>query len=275
MRERVCIVDFDLDSPGIGTLLSADESGLTASWGLVDFLLERDFQPPFEDYWHRCDRVSAEGEIRVMPAGRLDDRYADKLARVDLEEVPSSKESGLRQLLMKIKDSLSPDWILLDARTGISETAGQLLSGIAHLNVLLGSTQEQSWLGLDRVLDRLGKDRVLRNQTQGEVLLIHAMVSADAEIGALARERFSAKAEHAFDERFYAESPDDGDERSDIWTVDDRESTDAPHVSWPVTYESRLSNFGDITVIADLLCTPPYAEIAEQIANRFIPEEQT
>ena len=38
--ERVCVLDLDLDSPGVGGLLAADAKGLTARWGVVDFLLE-------------------------------------------------------------------------------------------------------------------------------------------------------------------------------------------------------------------------------------------
>lgn len=269
--ERVCVVDMDLDSPGVGRLLSADREGLTAPWGVVDFLLEHRLPDvPFNDYWHRCDRVAETGEIRVMPSGRLDEEFADKLARVDLEEAPSAHESGLWQLLQRTRDELKPDWILLDARTGISEPAGQLLSGVAHLHVLLGTFQEQSWQGLDRVLDRLGKDRILVGQSQAEVLLVQAMVPV-AEPGRWAKEAFAGRAEETFEERYYA----DIDSDSDIfWTVDDKQGVDAPHVPVPVEYEARLASFSDIEDVVDALVSGAYAETGVRIANRFVKGER-
>lgn len=271
--ERVCVVDFDLDSPGAGRLLSADAQGLTARWGVVDLLLERWLtDAPLTDYFHRCDRVAGAGEIVVFPAGNLDGEYADKLARIDLEEAPQAHDSGLWNLLARVREELKPQWILLDARTGISEPAGQLLSGIAHLHVLLGTSQEQSWQGLNLVLDRLGKQRVLAERPQAELLLVQAMVPT-GEPGKSAKEAFYARAEEEFETRYYAAEEGDADDR--FWTLSDKGSQDAPHASMPVEYDNRLASFGDITDIVDALCVGPYPPIVERIVSRFLTEPDT
>jgi hypothetical protein len=80
--------------------------------------------------------VAGDGEIVVFPVGQLNSSYPDKLARVDLEEAPPVVSGGIAKLLQRINLELRPNWILLDARTGISESAGILLSGMAHLHVL-------------------------------------------------------------------------------------------------------------------------------------------
>lgn len=273
--ERVCIVDFDLDSPGVGRLLSADAQGLTARWGVVDFLLERSLPDvPLADYFHRCDRVAGAGEIVVFPAGNLDGEYADKLARIDLEEAPEAHDSGLWKLLARVRDELKPQWILLDARTGISEPAGQLLSGIAHLHVLLGTPQNQSWQGLNLVLDRLGKERVLAERPQAEVLLVQAMVPL-GEPGKEAKKTFAARAEAEFDDRYYAAEEGDADIDNRFWTLGDKGSQDAPHAPMPVEYDSKLASFGDIAEVADPLCSGVYSPIAERIVSRFLTEPET
>ncbi len=273
MGERVCVLDFDLDSPGIGRLLSADPEGMTARWGVVDFLLERSpTEAPLADYFHRCDRVAGAGEIVAFPSGYMDEGYADKLAGVDLEEAPEAHESGLWKLLHRIRDELKPQWILLDARTGISEPAGQLLSGIAHLHVLLGTTHDQSWQGLNRVLDRLGKERGLADSPQAEVLLVQAMVPS-GETGKVAKEKFVARAEEEFDKRYYLVADEADPDR--FWTLDDKDSQDAPHASMPVDYDSRLASFGDIAEVADALCGGPYPPIVERIVSRFLTEPET
>ncbi len=268
--QRVCVIDMDLDSPGAGRLLAADRDGLTASWGVVDFLLEHRMPNlRFDDYWHRCDRVSSGGEIRVMPSGKLDAQFPDKLGRVDLEEAPSAHASGLWQLLERTRAELNPDWILLDARTGISEPAGQLLSGIAHLHVLLGTVQAQSWQGLGLVLDRLGGDRVRAGEPQADLVLVQAMVPA-GEPGKWATENFAGTAETAFEDRYYADTEDDPDK---FWIVDDKQSRDAPHVALPIDYDARLASFSDVADVADALTAGAYAQIGERIANRFVKEE--
>lgn len=270
--ERVCVLDLDLDSPGVGRLLAADSEGLTAQWGIVDFLLEQsDGGATLSDYYHRCDRVADAGQIVVFPAGQMNTAYPDKLARVDMEEAPPAGSSGLARLLHRVRDELKPRWILLDARTGISESAGRLLSGIAHLHVLLGTTQDQSWQGLNIVLDRLGKERVLAGRPQAEVILVQAMVPP-GEAGKLAREVFLARAEQEFTDRYYAEAGADDEDTALLWSTRDMDSLDAPHVAVPVDYEAKLAGFGDITEVAEPLCAGSYALIAERITGRFARE---
>ena len=271
--ERVCVVDFDLDSPGVGRLLAADAKGLTARWGVVDFLLEHPMgDVPLADYYHRCDRVAGAGEVVVFPAGSLDEAYADKLARADMDEAPAARESGLGKLLHRVRDELKPQWILLDARTGISESAGQLLAGIAHLHVLLGTAQDQSWQGLNLVLDRLGKERVVADRAQAEVILVQALVPP-GEAGTLARGAFLARAEREFSERYYAEASENRDEDK-LWDTRDLDSLDAPHVPVPVDYDAKLASFGDIAEVAEALCAGSYSTIAERIAGRFATETE-
>jgi hypothetical protein len=253
-------------------LLAADEKGLTAQWGVVDFLIEQSaVNPPLSDYYHRCDRVAGVGEIVVFPAGGMKEGYTDKLVRVDMEEKPPARESGIARLLQSVRDELKPHWILLDARTGISESAGRLLSGIAHLHVLLGTTHDQSWQGLNIVLDRLGKERVLASRSQAEAILVQAMVPP-GEAGKAAREVFLDRAELEFTDRYYAEGGAGDEGTSTLWNTGDIDSLDAPHVAVPVDYDAKLASFGDIAEVAETLCTGPYTLIAERIMGRFAKE---
>jgi len=274
LKERVVVVDFDLDAPGVGLLLAADEEGRTASWGTVDFLLERESPSPLSDYYHPCRRstVVGPGELLVFPAGHLDRQYPGKLARVDLEPSQGSDApNAIGLLLGAIREELAPDWILLDARTGISEPAGALLSGLAHLHVLFGTPSEQSWQGLCVVIDRLGARRVARGLPQGDCLLVQAMVPADTETAKRARESFATRAADEFSERYFAESTLEEDR---LWDTSDLDTEDAPHVPVPLSYDLKLAHFRDIAEVADLLAEgPEYLRLAERIAARF--EEPT
>ena len=86
MGEKVTVIDFDLDAPGIGVLLAADSKGTTAPWGVLDYMLERPYgKVVLGDYVHACRReeVTGSGEIKVIPAGQMDERFPSKLSRID------------------------------------------------------------------------------------------------------------------------------------------------------------------------------------------------
>jgi uncharacterized protein YeaO (DUF488 family) len=270
LGERVAVLDFDLDAPGVGVLLAADERGTIAQWGVVDFLLERDSSVPLSDYYHPCRRadVVGKGELMVFPAGRVDSLYPGKLARVDFE-LPREPEgvSAIQLLLEAIRKELSPDWILLDARTGLSEPSGALLSGLGHLHLLFGTPSDQSWQGLRVVIERLGPRGAARDLPQADCILVQAMVPNDAETGKRARELFKTQARDEFSERYYTDSPAD-DER--FWDLGDLDTKDAPHVPIPLSYEAKLAHFSDIADVAELLVEgSEYRVLAERIKERF------
>lgn len=271
--DRVCVVDFDLDAPGIGRLLAADDKGAASPWGVVDFLVEcGQGELPLADYHHSCGRVAGAGQITVFPAGKLDANYSDKLARIDLEERPAARGSALTRLLEGIRTEVAPRWILLDARTGVSEPAGQLLSGIAHLHVLFGTTSEQSWQGLSTVVDRLGRQRILDGRSQAEVVLVQAMVPRSTEAARRAEEAFATRAQGVFTDLYYAEAPDDPTDEG-FWDVRDLESEDAPHAPVTLAYDEKLADIRDIADVADPLCeTKEYVTLAARIATRFEKE---
>ena len=92
------------------------KSGTTASWGVLDYLLERPYDSvDLRDYYHACRQsaVTQSGEILVFPAGRLNGDYLGKLARVDFEMPVGDTTGPLVQLLHQVRDELQPDWILL------------------------------------------------------------------------------------------------------------------------------------------------------------------
>lgn len=268
--ERVCVLDFDLDSPGVGLLLNHDGEGGTAQWGVVDFLIEHATASlQLSDYYHHCNRVAGDGEIVVFPAGIVNESYVSKLARIDFDEDAGAAESGINALLHRVRDELRPQWILIDSRTGISESAGQLLSGIAHLHVLLGTVQEQSWRGLGVLLDHVGKRRVLADREQAEVVLVQALVPA-GEAGKLARLSFQARSESEFTERYYLEAGQEGGDS--LWDTGDIDSLDAPHVPIALEYDARLAAFDDVSEVADILCGIPYSNLGERLVGRFVRE---
>jgi cellulose biosynthesis protein BcsQ len=276
--ERVCVVDFDLDAPGIGVLLSADEQGTASPWGVLDYLLERPRgEVELHDYYHICRRetVTRSGEIYVFPAGKANSGYLGKLARIDFElPVDSDEPHPLVLLLRQIQEELSPDWILIDARAGLSEPAGLLLGGIAHMYVIFGTSSEQSWQGLRLVLGRLGAERVLKDEPQLDCQLVQAMVPEDLKAAKATKADFADRAKDEFASNYYAEDPVDPDEDRK-WYVRDLDDDYAPHVPAAISYQPWLAHFDIIDEIADkLIESKEHKILNERIIMRFSKDEE-
>lgn len=275
MGEKVVVVDFDLDAPGIGVLLAADKNGTTASWGVLDYLLERPYgKVDLEDYVHACRReeVTGSGEIVVIPAGRMDERYPSKLSRIDFElPQKDQKPHPFLLLLGQVRDELKPDWLLVDARAGLSEAAGLLLGGLAHMYVVFGTSSEQSWQGIRLILRRLGYQRVQEGESQLEILLVQAMITDVSEVAKSAIKSFMDRARDEFAQYYYSENPEnEDDEDEDFWYVRDLDDPYAPHVPVAIRYQQFLAHFDVIDDVADRLTeSPGYPDLAERIASRF------
>ena len=272
--ERVAVVDADLDAPGVGSLLAGRDS-VVASSGIVDYLLERrvggdENVLDIGDYHHRhvTDSAASAGDIFVFPAGTFDGRYVEKLARIDYGVPPDGSEHPFVSLLTQIRRDLEPDWVLVDARSGFGDVSGFLTGGLCHVHILFGTLAEASWRGLEHMLDRIGGDRVRAGRPQAQCVLVAAMVprTVERQFAGLV-ERFTDRARDVFSEHYYADPAIDSPDK--CWTLDDLESTDAPHVPAVLPYEGRLTTFRDLNEIVEpiLLGGEPYQELTGRLRN--------
>lgn len=277
--EEVLVVDLDLGAPGVGALLAPESPVPQARWGVVDYLLEQPVLSaaglPIDlaDYYHICARrgVAEQGVIRVIPAGFLDRNYLGKLARLDMEP-PQDAETGhpLANLLRQVREELKPDWILLDSRAGLSEAAGFALGGVAHLNILFGTTSEQSWQGLAIAIEQLGAKRLRLKQPQAPCLLVQGMAPDIGDSKAQARQQFRAQADWAFQEHYYAADVS-GERDESVWYLSDMDSREAPHIPVRLPYSPGLAYFSDLSAVADELAgrSGDYRELGDKIATHF------
>jgi len=280
--EHVVVVDLDLDAPGLGSVLPAVA---TPPFGVVDYLLEMPVigRQPDELLDYSCivdlGKIPTSGSIRMFTAGRLDRHYLGKIARLDFEQ--PGEDTDLRhpldELLLQIRDRFKPDWLLLDSRTGFSETAGMLLSGLAHLHVLVGVASEQSWEGLAYAVRKLGEERVMRGYSQGEVLLVHGLVpTLNRDALDDLTQRFSERARDLFKEAYYA--ADDDDHRDEnLWYVSDAIGDSSPHWPWTLSYSTALAQTVKLNDLVDALDsnTSGYMQFCDALAARANRGEQT
>lgn len=268
--EHVVVIDLDLDAPGLGSIFATDAP---PSYGVVDYLLETPVlghrPEDLLDYSYRysMEKIRTSGSLRVIPAGRLDANYLGKMARLDFESVA---EHPLETLLKQVREDWKPDWILLDSRTGFSETAGMLLSGLAHFHVFVGVDSEQSWQGLGHAVRKLGEERLMRGLSQSEVMMVQGLVppvSKDARMELTAR--FAEKAKDLFLEGYYADQEEERDE--DVWYQDDADGPDAPHLPSSLAYAPALAQSAGIADLLEALDNEAsgYPALCRKLAERM------
>ncbi|HOT92427.1 MAG TPA: AAA family ATPase [Anaerolineae bacterium] len=251
---RVAVLDLDLEAPGLGGLLLAGID--PPEEGVVDYLLEvqlADQQPALLSPYS-VTQTQWSGEtgqpLYVFTAGRLNGAFLDKIARLDFEKFVTQQDNPLKHLLRQIHAEYSPDFILLDVRSGLHDLGGLSLNGLSHLDVLFGLDTPQSWDGFRVVLPILGM-----RARRSEVFLVHAMATP-TRYDPAANERFRQRAFDLFQAAYYREDE----------TMPDIDRDDAPY-GLPIFYTDDLLNVNNLQAVETVLTSPigPFVRLARQM----------
>lgn len=150
--KKVFVLDFDLEAPGIDSFpLRGD---MSPRQGIVEYISRFTSAGSVEDlsdYVYQLDYEQfAPGEIRVMPAGRKDERYQVLLSRLDWKYFYKERQGFLfvENLKAAIEDRYHPDYVLIDSRTGLTDISGICTLQLPDLVVLLFSLNNQNINGI-------------------------------------------------------------------------------------------------------------------------------
>jgi hypothetical protein len=147
-----------------------------------------------------------------------------------------------------------------------------LLSGIAHLHVLVATSNVQSLRGLERVVRHLGLEQARHELPQRECIVVQAHVPESPEAARSARAHFASQVEGFFRHGYYGDEPTEDDR---TWSLRDLESEVAPHVPVPISYRTGLAHFASIDEVADLLVSDPeHIELHRRIDERLGPRKR-
>lgn len=142
---RVCVIDWDLEAPGLHRYFSPFlvDRELTSTDGLIDFLVDylnqamTPFTEPRPDDWYRpyadlstyavpvkWNHFTAPGSLDLVVAGRQGPSYAAKVNSFEWQTFYQRFGGGT--FIDEVKRQLRAeyDFVLVDSRTGISDTAG-------------------------------------------------------------------------------------------------------------------------------------------------------
>lgn len=158
---NVCIMDFDLGGPGLHYKFPDAIKDSAIKQGLLDYIYEfvdRKVVPKsLNDFSVQIVEPSqSRGEIRLIPAGTISASYGKKLAAIDWHSLFYEETSEgipfFLDLKEKIREEFTPDYLLVDSRTGITEMGGICTSILPEKVVFFVVNNHESIEGTRRIL---------------------------------------------------------------------------------------------------------------------------
>jgi MinD-like ATPase involved in chromosome partitioning or flagellar assembly len=151
---KVVALDFDFEAPGLDSKFSAVKIA-EKQRGLLDLILDYQHQGSVPDTLEEFivavpldPSIGEGGTLTLIPAGDyLDDQYAAKLNQLRWGDVFAPQKAGvafLQGLMQTIQRSLQADFVVVDSRTGISETAGVCTQLLADEVIMFSSLASES-----------------------------------------------------------------------------------------------------------------------------------
>lgn len=251
----VLVVDLDLESAGISTMLAPDPEDEPAD-GILDHLVEhgvgntQDLDLVAQS--RSVGQFAGNGEVWFSSvAGRPRERasYLDKLSRayVDLPANPSLGRPALpfgRRLEAAVAEceaqvanrSRQPDVVLLDSRSGIHDVAAVAITQLSGLALLFATDNPQTWHGYRELFSRWQNrlDPSMRDTIRNRIQMVSAMTPQLDRKEYI--ERFADRAQSCFASTIYDDA--DADE-NDAFNFSPQDVT-APHFPISINHSIEL-----------------------------------
>jgi MinD-like ATPase involved in chromosome partitioning or flagellar assembly len=202
--QRVLIVDFDLEAPGLDTFNLPKPKH--PSKGLVEFVHEYQATnevPDLAHFIYSCPLASLEGKLWVMPAGIPDDDYDARFQSIDWQDLYENRHGFLvfEDLKAQWNKALEPDYVLIDSRTGHTDIAGICTRQLPDAVVLFMFPNEQNRRGLSTIVQQIRNEAAIDSQRQIKLHFVMSNVpELDDEEGFLADTVMRIKSTMAMDE---------------------------------------------------------------------------
>jgi MinD-like ATPase involved in chromosome partitioning or flagellar assembly len=150
---RVLCVDWDLEAPGLSRYFQR--------WiperphdGLLEAILAFQTTPGATAAERHLvvEHPNTEGRLHLLPSGRMDPAYVQAVQKLSWDDLYAK---GFGAWLEDLRDAWQwrYDFILIDARTGLSDTGGICTVELPHVLVVFTTPNDQSVEGTKQVID--------------------------------------------------------------------------------------------------------------------------
>ncbi|MDE0044363.1 MAG: ParA family protein [bacterium] len=174
---RVLVVDFDVEAPGIDTFDALRPRKSVP--GLIDFVddyVKSGVAPDVANYIGDCPDIGDEGgKLWIMPSGRSDS-YATTLGQIDWMDLYDRLDGYLlfEDLKAQWHNTFQPDYVLIDSRTGHTDSSGICTRQLPDSVVILFFPNEQNLRGLTGIV------HAIRSEAEGprhKDIVLHFVMS--------------------------------------------------------------------------------------------------
>lgn len=146
--KKVVTLDLDLEAPGLSGLPEFQIEGRDEKPGFLEYAeyFRREGEcDSVEEYVHLCQEFEEEhGKLWLMPPGLPDDSYQRLLSGIDWRRIHDTEGTGpfVEGLREALENELKPDYVLIDARTGLSDIGGLSTNLMSDFVVLVFNLTE-------------------------------------------------------------------------------------------------------------------------------------
>lgn len=163
--QNVCIVDFDLEAPGLHYKFPKLVETTDIKMGLVDYIYEftnsKVIPQSLKEFTlELINPTESHGGVQLIPAGNfLFPEYWRKLASINWHslfyEEGSEGVPFFLELKERIRKEFDPDFLLIDSRTGITEMGGLCTSLLPDKVVFLIVNNKENIEGAHQILQSI------------------------------------------------------------------------------------------------------------------------
>lgn len=157
---KTLVIDWDLEAPGLENYYSEvvpDINAIREKKGLIDILDAKINAPDFtlenlnwEEFYTKIS-FEENNELHLMTAGKRDDEYVKKVRSFDYNSFYNNADGG--QFIEDLREYWihNYEFILIDSRTGLTDSSGICSIHMPDILVLLFTPNEQSFNGIKTV----------------------------------------------------------------------------------------------------------------------------
>jgi|YelNatPaOPRAMG01_1025707.scaffolds.fasta_scaffold30361_3 hypothetical protein len=274
--ERVLVMDFDLESPSLSSMLSPEE---LPEFGIVEWLVEdlvdqADSLLP-DMVGHPSWSTKFSGEVMVVPAcGKVCQEYLAQLGRAyrdkppaKLGDVPEIWVARIQRLVKRLEAYTEPTVVLLDSRNGLHDAAAALITSLQAQVLLFAVNSEPTWAGYRMLFQHWAQNQVIR-QIRERLWLVAALIPPpDLDRDRNYLPRFREQAWELFREWLYDEEPS-GEEEPFSYAPEDES---APHYPLPIYWQRGLLAIPSLRSLNfDEISPGAYGEFLSQFDQRLL-----
>ena len=280
--KRVLLFDFDLESPGLSSLLLPPDR--LAEFGLVDWFIEDAVGQGDEVIERMISRSplaeQTQGDIRIAAAMGMDEQsYLAKLSRVYADVIHNGEAKPFWQRMYQLVTTLEahekPDVVLIDSRAGLHDLAAINIVGLADHVFMFATDTAQSWQGYRLLFTHWQSHPAVLEKIRDRLVVVDALFPEENQLERA--EHFLDRSYTLFSETLYERIEPNTPPNSDIFNFDLKDSS-APHAPLRIRWNKRFQEFDlallDLGILSEADITSVYGDFL-QGAYRLISSEET